>query len=143
MKNFLITFNRILQCVFMQPSVLLFNKNDDDITKMEYVCVSIIKSKIDDLTSKHDLDQNLLFLAATCITLTKYANGTQIFIKTKSKINGKSIEVPLKFNDENRKRNIIEYISNFSDDFSNPQDNDELLRELANQSHFNYIYNDY
>ena len=142
MKNFLITFNRILQCVFMQPSVLLFNKNDDDITKMEYVCVSIIKSKIDDLTSKHDLDQNLLFLAATCITLTKYANDTQIFIKTKSKINGKSIEVPLKFNDENRKRNIIEYISNFSDDFSNPQDNDELLRELANQSHFNYIYND-
>ena len=126
----------------MQPSVLLFNKNDDDISKMEYVCIPIMKSKIDDLTSKYDLDQNLLFLAATCITLTKYSKTTQIFIKTKFNINGKSVEVPLKFNDENRKRNFIDYITNLSDDFSNPKGHDELLSELANQSHFNYIYND-
>ena len=78
----------------MQPSVLLFNKNDDDISKMEYVCIPIMKSKIDDLTSKYDLDQNLLFLAATCITLTKYSKTTQIFIKTKFNINGKSVEIP-------------------------------------------------
>jgi amino acid adenylation domain-containing protein len=121
----------------------MFNKNDDDIPKMEYTCISIIKSKIDYLTSKHDLDQNLLFLAATCITLTKYINSTQIFIKTKSKINEKSIEVPLKFNDANRKRNIIDYIANIRNDFSNPKDYDESLKELANQSHFNYIYNDF
>ena len=126
----------------MQPSVLMFNKNDDNISKMEYVYISIIKSKIDDLTSKHDLDQNLLFLAATCITLTKYANSTQIFIKTKSRINGKSVEVPLKFNDENRKRSVIDYIANLCDYFSNPKSNDESLRELANQDHFNYVYND-
>ena len=126
----------------MQPSVLIFNKNDDEIPKIEYVCISIIKSKIDDLTSKHDLDQNLLFLAATCITLTKYTNSTQIFIKTKSKINGKSNEVPLKFNDENRKRNIIDYITNLHDQFSNPKDYNELLREFTNQPHFNYIYNE-
>ena len=126
----------------MQPSVLIFNKNDDEIPKIEYVCISIIKSKIDNLTSKYDLDQNLLFLAATCITLTKYTNSTQIFIKTKSKINGKSNEVPLKFNDENRKRNVIDYITNLHDQFSNPKDYNELLREFTNQPHFNYIYNE-
>ena len=126
----------------MHPSVLIFNKNDDNIPKIEYVYISIIKSKIDSLALKHDLNQNLLFLAATCITLTKYTNSTQIFIKIKSKINEKSIEVPLKFNDENRKRNVIDYIANLNDFFSNPKDYDELLRQLTNQSHFNYIYND-
>ena len=74
--------------------------------------------------------------------MTKYSKTTQIFIKTKFNINGKSVEVPLKFNDENRKRNFIDYITNLSDDFSNPRCHDELLSELANQSHFNYIYND-
>ena len=126
----------------MHPSVLIFNKNDDNIPKIEYVYISIIKSKIDSLALKHDLNQNLLFLAATCITLTKYTNSTQIFIKIKSKINEKSIEVPLKFNDENRKRNVIDYIANLNDFFSNPNDYDELLRQLTNQPHFNYIYND-
>lgn len=126
----------------MQSSALMFNKNDDNISKMEYVCISIIKSKINDLALKYDLDHNLLFLTATCITLTKYSEDSQIFIKTKSKINGKSIEAPLKFNDENRKRNVIEYIANLSDDFSNPKEYNELLRKLTIQSHFNYIYND-
>ena len=72
----------------MQSSALMFNKNDDNISKMEYVCISIIKSKINDLALKYDLDHNLLFLTATCITLTKYSEDSQIFIKTKSKING-------------------------------------------------------
>ena len=133
---------KIIIMSFYRPPVIMFNKNDDNISKMEYVCISIIKSKIDDLTSKYNIDQNLLFLAATCITLTKYTGNTQIFIKTKSKINGKSLEIPLKFNDKNRKRSVIDYIADLRADFSKPKDYNELLNELANQSHFDYIYND-
>ena len=70
----------------MQPTLLMSNKNEDEILKVEYEDISIVKSKIDDLALKYDSNPNLLFLAAACITLTKYTNNTKIFIKVKSKI---------------------------------------------------------
>ena len=47
---------KIIIMSFYRPPVIMFNKNDDNLSKMEYVCISIIKSKIDELTSKYNMD---------------------------------------------------------------------------------------
>ena len=126
----------------MQPTVLMFNKNGGDIPKVEYADIYIIKSKIDDLALKHESTPSLLFLTAACIALTKYTNTTQIFIKTKTFINGKSHTVPLRFKDEDRKRTVPDYMAIINDCLSNPENTDELLEELAGESHFSYVYMD-
>ena len=68
---------------YLEPTVLPYNKNDNDDLKFNSSKLSINKYKIDNLALNHDLDSNLIFLAATCITLTKFTNNTGIFISTK------------------------------------------------------------
>ena len=126
----------------MQPTLLMSNKNEDEILKVEYEDISIVKSKIDDLALKYDSNPNLLFLAAACITLTKYTNSTKIFIKVKSKIDEDSREFPLRFNDEDRKRTVYDYIANLMDLYSNSEHAYEQLNQFDENSYFSYVFND-
>ena len=126
----------------MQPTLLMSNKKDGEVPKMEYSDIFIVKSKIDDLALKYDSNPNSLFLAATCITLTKYTNSTKIFIKIKSKMNGNFVEVPLRFDDENRKRTVFEYIANLKDVFSNNGNFHDSVNQFDDKPHFTYIFND-
>ena len=122
-----------------EQTLLTYNKNEDDISKTDYVSLSIIKSKIDDLSLKNGLDSNLLFLAATSITLTKYTNSTKIFISTK---NNNSKIIPLRFNDDDRKKTVFDYIHNIDAILSDSTDSEDLLKYLNSDSHFNYIFKD-
>ena len=126
----------------MQPTLLMSNKKDGEVPKMEYSDIFIVKSKIDDLALKYDSNPNSLFLAATCITLTKYTNSTKIFIKIKSKMDGNFVEVPLRFDDENRKRTVFDYIANLKDVFSNSGNFHESVNQFDDKPHFTYIFND-
>ena len=83
----------------LEPTVLPFNKNNDNESEVIRESISINKSFVDDLCNKNGLKSWSCFLSATVVVLTKYTNSTNIHISTK--INSK--DVCLIFNDENRK----------------------------------------
>ena len=115
-------------------SNLPYNKNENnDILDINYASISVTKSFIDDLTFSHNFNSNLLFLAATCITLTKYNNNTKISIFTK---NDNGDWNHLIHDNKNRGISVNEYILEINEILSNPTNPDEFF----NESHFNYIY---
>lgn len=117
----------------LEPTVLPYNKNDNDDLKFNSSKLSINKYKIDNLALNHDLDSNLIFLAATCITLTKFTNNTGIFISTKFNDLNKIL---LRIDEKNREITVEEYIK-VIDEALTKSDIADIGGPL-----FNYIYND-
>ena len=111
-----------------EPTILPYNRvNKNDMGELSFDSISIKKSLIDSLCSVEDLDYNLLFLAAVCITLTKYTNNTSIFIHVNN--------IPLIFNSNNRKETVIDYIKIIEEYLSHP------VSSKNKESYFNFIYN--
>ena len=110
-----------------EPTLLPFNKNDDNVD-IVYEKINLNKSVVDDLCRGNDLDSNLLILAATCITLTKYVNTTEIFIRVD--------DVPLIFDDEDRDKVVFDYINDVRKCMDQSNDVDE-------ESFFNIVFGDY
>ncbi|MBE6508808.1 MAG: hypothetical protein E7Z77_05260 [Methanobrevibacter sp.] len=110
-----------------EPTLLPFNKNDDNV-KIAYEKINLNKSLVDDLCKDNDLDSNLLILAATCITLTKYVNTTEIFIRVD--------DVPLIFDDDDRDKVVFDYINDVRKCLDQSNDVDE-------ESFFNIVFGDY
>ena len=69
-----------------------------------YESISLNMSLINKLCNDNDFNSNLLVLSATCITLTKFNNSTEISVNVN--------DIPLMFNDENRERLVFDYITN-------------------------------
>ena len=109
-----------------EATLLPYNKQDNNGISIISDSISIKKSLIDDLCYKHDLDLDSLILAATCITLTKFINDTEILIYVDNSI--------LHFNDENRDRTVIDYIENIKKHFINPS------KQLDIENHFNFCH---
>lgn len=116
---------------YLEPTVLPYNKNDNDDLKFNSSKLSINKYKIDNLALNHDLDSNLIFLAATCITLTKFTNNTGIFISTKFNDLNKIL---LRIDEKNREITVEEYIKAI-DEALTKSDIADIGGPL-----FNYIY---
>ena len=57
-----------------EPTILPFNKNSADESKMIYESINISKPLIDNLCTKENLKSSLCLLSAVAITLTKYIN---------------------------------------------------------------------
>lgn len=83
-----------------EPTFLPFNKNKDDVA-IVYESIPLKKELIDDLCGDNDFD--LIIMAATCITLTKYVNSTEIFIGVDDAL--------LMFNEEDRNKTVSDYMA--------------------------------
>ena len=116
----------------LEPTVLPFNKNNDNESEVIRESISINKSFVDDLCNKNGLKSWSCFLSATVVVLTKYTNSTNIHISTK--INSK--DVCLIFNDENRKETVIDYIRNIEKHL------DRQVNHGIAESHFSFVYGD-
>ena len=117
----------------LESTIIPYNKKDNDNLKFNSSKLNINKSKIDSLALNHDFDSNLIFLAATCITLTKFTNNTGIFISTKfNDLN----RILLRIDEKNRKMTVEEYIKIIDESLSKSDITD------TGEHLFNYIYND-
>ena len=113
-----------------EPTILPFNKNSADESKMIYESINISKPLIDNLCTKENLKSSLCLLSAVAITLTKYINSSNISILT----NIDSDVIPLVFNDENRKKTVNAYMKNIERHLNHPPHDDE------SEFYFNFIY---
>lgn len=84
-----------------EPTFLPFNKNNDDVL-IVYESVALNKKLIDQLCADNDIGSDLIIITATCITLTKYINSTEIFIGVDDAL--------LMFNEKNRTKFISDYM---------------------------------
>ena len=113
-----------------EPTILPFNKNSADESKMIYESINISKPLIDNLCTKENLKSSLCLLSAVAITLTKYINSSNISILT----NIDSDVIPLVFNDENRKKTVNAYMKNIERHLNHTPHDDE------SEFYFNFIY---
>ena len=86
----------------LQPTILPYNKNDNNLKDVAWESIFLDKSLFEEVCVKNDVDYKLLILAATSITLTKYTNTPELFIRVNDNY--------LILNDKNRKDSIIDYI---------------------------------
>ena len=96
--------------ISLEPTLIPYNKNKDSSFNVAYSSLNFLKSKIHTLSLREGFDSNLLFLAATCIALTKFTNTSDIFINTKFTTDRESKYVSLHFAEKNR--NITVYLKN-------------------------------
>ena len=111
----------------IQPTILPYNKNENNLGEFVYESISLNKSLFEEVCVKNEIDYNLLILAASTITLTKYINTTELFIGVNNN--------HLILNDKNRKEFIIDYIVKIKNN----------LKHLINdgESYFRIFFDDF
>lgn len=105
--------------IFVEPTVLPYNKNELNKYTQKTVSIFINKSDIIDFCKNLDISPEIFFKAATVLCLTKYTNSTEININN------------LILNDSNREYTVKEYL--------------QLIKHTkdkhTSENHFTYIYN--